>query len=243
MYNASTGSQYGTTIEGSTNEQYGSTVDISIDGSVIAFIDHAGSIRVYEYGGSDYALVDSAFAIADEDSSVSQITLSSTNGSVVAYGTSTNNSSRGVAEAFENETLVNDSICFVAGSIVKTDQGDVKIEDIKPGHTINGLKVVNLISRVYSDNLIKIKQGAFGENVPNKDTYVTLKHKLMYNGELIRAKDIYKYYIKNRKKVCAIANSRVRIYNIMLEKYSTINVNGLVAESLHNEFDGWNKIL
>ena len=99
-----------------------------------------------------------------------------------------------------------------------------------------------MVSRVYCDDLIKIKQGALGENIPNADTYVSQKHKFLYEDQLVRAKDLYKYHMTNRKKIVKISNTRTRIYNIMLEKYSIISVNGLEAESLHNESDEWTKI-
>lgn len=72
------------------------------------------------------------------------------------------------------------SICFVEGSLVETDQGSIKIEEIDTCcHTINGKNIIGLVK---SDGdiscLAHIKQNLISDAVPNLDTFCSPWHKI-----------------------------------------------------------------
>jgi len=120
-------------------------------------------------------------------------------------------------------------ICFPAGASVKTDQGFVNIEKITNQHSINGLKVL-AVSKVLNkcDYLIELKKDALSKNCPNKDTLISRFHKIYHNNKgkmaigLVNGKNI------KRKKT-----KRDLIYNVLLEKYDKMEVNGMSVETLN----------
>ena len=71
--------------------------------------------------------------------------------------------------------------CFRSGSVIKTDQGDVKIENIVAGYnTINNNSIKRVTQAYNSDGVIvKIEKDSLGENKPENDLYMQKDHKLL----------------------------------------------------------------
>ena len=135
---------------------------------------------------------------------------------------------------FSEAESITAPICFIAGSILKTDQGNIKIEDTDiTKHTINGEKIKALTTTVSEeDYLVKIMKGALKNNMPNKDTVVSRDHKIMYRNKWLAAGSLVKL-LPNR--IFKIENNKPQLYNILLNKYATMIVNNLLVETLHPE--------
>ena len=117
--------------------------------------------------------------------------------------------------------------CFRQNTLVKTDQGEIKIQDITTDNTINGLKVNALAKGFNSDGMIaKIEKGAINEYVPTEPLYVQKDHKFILSPMEMSV----------MKKIVWERSPRDEIlYNVLLEKSSHMFVNGLKVETLDPE--------
>jgi hypothetical protein len=97
-------------------------------------------------------------------------------------------------------TSYEDTICFMAGTMIRTPDGEVPIETLKRGDlalTNDGRSVpvdwlgIQTISLRFADKMrvlpIRIRAGAIAENVPSRDLLVSPDHALLVEGALIQA--------------------------------------------------------
>ncbi len=122
------------------------------------------------------------------------------------------------------------NICFPAGTLIRTDQGEIAIEQLQKGkHTI-GRQVIKHITQTISTDkyLIRVGKDVFGKNKPTKPTVMSKDHKIEFHGELVPA---YRFldYSEDVKKV---KYSGEILYNVLLEEYGTMSVNNLRCETL-----------
>ena len=119
-------------------------------------------------------------------------------------------------------------------SIVKTDQGNMKIQEINEKiNTINGEKIITITKTVHPDDyLVKLEKGDISDCVPDKQTIMSPQHKVLYNNKLIPIMDMpmVEYPGKNM-----IKNNKDVLYNVLTENYTTMIVNNMVSETLDNE--------
>ena len=122
--------------------------------------------------------------------------------------------------------VLQSNVCFVAGSIVNTDQGEYAIETLEPGITIDQQKIIAITKTVTSESqLIKLEKDVIAPNYPNQTTVMSQLHKLMYKGRMTKAKDIpYAVSIDYHGQI---------LYNVLLTDYSVMTVNNLTVETLH----------
>jgi len=91
-----------------------------------------------------------------------------------------------------------ETICFMAGTLIRTPSGEVPVESLKRGDLVltnDGREIPvcwlgrQTVSTVFADKLrvlpIRIKAGALGENVPSRDLLVSPDHALLVEGALI----------------------------------------------------------
>ena len=128
------------------------------------------------------------------------------------------------------------SACFLKDTVIKTDSGNVKIQDIKEEkHTINGKKVKALTKTLYAkkgDNippfLVSIQKDALFKNSPDKETFVSPWHQIFYNGKLIQVKDLL-----NKENVSLILyNYKDFVYDILLDTHEKMVANNMIVETL-----------
>jgi len=118
------------------------------------------------------------------------------------------------------------STCFLAGTPVVTDQGEVAIDkiDVKV-NTINGKRIVAITETPGTmDCLCLIQKDLLGENMPNKDTLISIWHKVLYNGEMTEAQDI--------PGVLPHEYNDQPLYNVLMDDHQNMIVNGLTVETL-----------
>lgn len=121
--------------------------------------------------------------------------------------------------------------CFRMGTMIETDQGTMKIEDVVEGYnTINNKQINRLTKCLNSDGLIvKLEKGCLGENKPSQDLYMQKDHKLMlspfeFTGLLSTGKITF----------CQSSTQEI-LYNILLDTHETMNVANITVETLNPE--------
>jgi hypothetical protein len=122
------------------------------------------------------------------------------------------------------------NICFPAGTKIKTDQGEIEIEKIRPDvNTIHG-KAIKHITRTISREkyLIQIKNDAFGRNKPNKTTIMSMDHKVEYDGQMVPAYRLLDYI----PLITKVNYNGEFLYNVLLEEYGSMSVNNIRCETL-----------
>ena len=78
--------------------------------------------------------------------------------------------------------------------------------------------------------MILMKKGSLYKNTPNEDTFLTGGHKVLYNRDMIKAKQLLNgITITKEKSINEI------VYNVLLEgeKQGRMIANGMITETLH----------
>lgn len=123
------------------------------------------------------------------------------------------------------------NICFPSGTLIKTDQGEVEIQNINPEfHTIDNKKINHVTkTRLSDDKLVSFKKNSLGKNVPNKKTVMSGFHKVRYNGIVYEA-----YKLANvLKDVKYVTYDGEYLYNILMDDWQFIKVQNMFVETLH----------
>ena len=147
-----------------------------------------------------------------------------------------------------------DVICFMAGTLIRTPNGEVAVETLKRGDlvlTSDGVsKPVRWLGRqtvstVFADPLrvwpIRIKAGALGENVPARDLRLSPDHAVLVDGALIQAGAL----VNGTSIVRETAVPKVFVYyHVELDDHSLILAENTPAETFIDNvdrlaFDNW----
>ena len=123
--------------------------------------------------------------------------------------------------------------CFPAGTPIQMDQGETAIEQLVPGeHTLRGKNIIAITeTRPQQKHIICFEKDSIGKNIPSQQTLCSKEHKVLYQGEMIKARDLVDM-CKNVKKV---AYNGETLYNVLLEKHGKMLVNNMICETLHPE--------
>jgi surface protein len=126
--------------------------------------------------------------------------------------------------------VMQSNICFPAGTLIKTDQGEVAIEQLQRGKHTLGRKAINHITQTISADkyLVRVGKDAFGKNKPTRPTVMSKDHKIEYEGMMV---PVYRF-LENLKDVTRVKYSREILYNVLLAEYGTMIVNNLRCETL-----------
>lgn len=122
-------------------------------------------------------------------------------------------------------------ICFPAGTPVLTDQGNIDIEKIVPEiHTINNKKIIAITQSLMNDkNIISIEKHSLGLNIPNKKTYISNNHCIVYKNKLVPAN----YLVNRIAGVYFVKYNNEILYNVLMEKHYIMRVNNIRVETLN----------
>ena len=123
--------------------------------------------------------------------------------------------------------------CFPAGTPVQTDQGELAIEQLVPGkHTVRGKSIIAITqTRPLQKHVVCFKKDSLCRNVPSQQTLCSKEHKVLYRGEMTKARDLADM-CKNVKKVSYNGET---LFNVLLEKHGKMLVNNMICETLHPE--------
>ena len=119
--------------------------------------------------------------------------------------------------------------CFRKGTIISTDQEDIKIENIVTGYnTINNKPIKRVTSAYNTDGIIvKVEKGCLGENKPSNDLFLQKDHKLLispfeFAGLLTTGKISF-----------ITSNSDEILYNVLLDSHEIMKVNNIDVETMN----------
>lgn len=145
--------------------------------------------------------------------------------------------------------------CYSKGTLILTNQGYIKVEDIKKGdivvregtilessilEKIIGIKETPIIwiskfrPKILNSRTrpICIKKNAFGEKTPFVDLYVSPGHRLLINDEMVLSSDLINGETIYQDNEC----ESVEYYHFECDKHSAIYANGVLAET-YLDFD------
>ena len=147
-----------------------------------------------------------------------------------------------------------DVICFMAGTLIRTPDGEVAVEALKRGDLVltsdgRARPVTWLgrqtVSTVFADKLrvlpIRVRAGALGEAMPLRDLLVSPDHAILVDGALIQAGALVNgTSILRETRVPAIYT----YYHVELDDHSLILAEGVPAETFIDNvdrlaFDNW----
>ena len=137
-----------------------------------------------------------------------------------------------------------DSVCYAAGTRVLTEDGEVPVEQLVEGSQVvtlvDGEHVLQPVKWLGHRHLdltrhpqahlaapVRIRRGAFGENLPHRDLVVSPDHCVFVDGKLIPAK-----LLINDMTIVQERDARaVTYYHVELPRHSVMLAEGLPAES------------
>lgn len=145
-------------------------------------------------------------------------------------------------------------ICFTPGTRIRTDRGDVAVEEIEEGDRLqtkdNGMQEVlwKGEKRVTGARLyalpelrpIRLRAGALGVERPDEDLIVSPSHRMLVKGAkaralfntdevLVAARDL----VNDRTIVRDLAATSVTYVHLLLPRHEVVFANGLETESFH----------
>lgn len=131
------------------------------------------------------------------------------------------------------DTSIISNICFPAGTPIQTDQGIIPIEQIQTSvHTLQKQPIQYITQTCTLDKyLIAFSPHTLGKNIPRQRTIMSKDHKILYNNQLVPAER----FLDVSSAVKKVAYHGETLYNVLLNKYQLIDVNGLQCETLHPE--------
>jgi len=120
--------------------------------------------------------------------------------------------------------------CFLGGTPVLTDQGEVPIDKLDCSyHTIDQQEIVAVTKTRYNkDTLILLEKDSLKKNYPTRDTVITHKHKIYYKGKMKRAESFVK-----KEGVHLVPYKNQYLYNVLLKTHEVMRINGLICETLY----------
>ena len=137
--------------------------------------------------------------------------------------------------------LAVDVTCFAAGTHILTDRGEVAVEALREGDRLMtrdgahrpiawiGQRWIDTASHPHPERVqpIRIRRGAFADNVPHRDLLVSPDHAIFVDGRLIPAKLLVNH--------ASIAQDRpaggIRYFHVELDRHDVILSEGLPTES------------
>jgi len=143
------------------------------------------------------------------------------------------------------DTLV---ACFAEGTRVQTEDGMVAVEHLTVGDRVVtretaasahpparcepivwiGERIVNCRAHPRPETVwpVRVRAGAFGENVPVRDLYLSPDHAVFVDNVLIPVK-----LLLNATTIAQVGNDRVRYFHVELPRHAIILAEGLTVES------------
>ena len=126
---------------------------------------------------------------------------------------------------------ISSNVCFLAGSLLVTDQGLVNIEKLRiKHHTFNGEQIVAVTRTIAEDEcLIQFEVGSLSTGVPTIPTRMSCAHAVMHEGSMIPAVTLV-----SLEGVSKIPYTRgTPLYNVLLNNHSKMMINNMCVETLH----------
>ncbi len=197
----------------------------------------------------DAAAVAALMLQADPDLTTSQVT-SLLEQSAENMGLPSANQGSGLVQATGAVQLALDqaAMCFCAGTLIRTPDGDVPVERLSVGDRvltwrgearpvvwIGKGQVMVARGRRSAATPVIVRKGALGENVPHRDLHVTKGHSLYLDDVLIPVE----FLVNHRSILWDDFAQEVTIYHVELTAHDVLLANGAPAESYRDDGNRW----
>lgn len=154
----------------------------------------------------------------------------------------------------ETPTPGADNICFGAGTMILTDDGERPVESLSVGDVIvtadHGLQPIRWIGRRTIEvtslrrwpklHPIRIKAGALGPNIPTRDLIVSPQHRVLASGRIVNRLFKCVEVLAAAKHLCSLDGvevawdvETVTYVHVMFDRHEVIFAEGLSTESLY----------
>jgi hypothetical protein len=145
------------------------------------------------------------------------------------------------SDSSDYTALTTDVPCFAAGTRIRTLNGDIAVEDLREGDIVvtrtagrAGARPIVWIGRTEIDlaetdsaHPIRIRAGAFGVNLPERDLLVSPEHAIHANGVLIPARSL----INGATITQDTSKPAITYFHIECAEHEILLAEGLEAES------------
>jgi len=145
------------------------------------------------------------------------------------------------SQAIDPATMPNIAPCYCRGTLIRTERGDVPVEDLAIGDAVvtmsGAARPIKWIGRrSYSGRFalghkdilpVCIEAGAIEDNVPRRDLWISPHHAMYLGGVLIEAIDL----VNGLTIIQATEIERVEYFHIELETHDIIIAEGSLSES------------
>ena len=135
-------------------------------------------------------------------------------------------------------------VCYAAGTLILTEHGEVPVEALAAGDRVAtlrdgrrelmaikwmGQRSVNLAAHPYPHMAapVRIRQNAFGDNLPRRDLLVSPAHAIFTDAQLVPANLLINHMTITQE----LHAPAVTYYHIELDRHAVIFAEGLTAES------------
>ncbi len=222
-----------------------------IDGSATGSLGFSGVVTGVDSGtgknsttGADVIRIDNVVTNAFITSG-SILTILDSGGTIAAIdiGTQTGKFANFIVSGGTTDVFLTDTVCFAEGTRILTDRGEVAVEELEAGDNVvttapnTGTHPVKWIGQRTLDLRahpkprfaapVRIRQGAFGEDLPHRDLVVSPDHALFIDGKLVPAKLL----INGMTVVQEMETASVTYYHVELDHHAVLLAEGLPAES------------
>lgn len=122
--------------------------------------------------------------------------------------------------------------CFPANTLIMTDDGEIEIQNIKPGkHTIRKREIVAITQTRLRDNyIVRFERDAIATNIPIRITDISPNHTVFYRGQMVAAKQFLHPHFED--KIHKIPYNGEILYNVLLKEHDKMIVSNLIVETL-----------
>ena len=141
-----------------------------------------------------------------------------------------------------------DIACFLPGTLIRTDKGEVAVEALKTGDTVMTLhghrrklcwigrgKALATRGRRGAATPIIVRKGALDDNIPHSDLRITKGHALYIDGVLIPAE----FLVNHRSIHWDDRAQEVTVFHLELDAHDVLVANGAAAESYRDDGNRW----
>ena len=144
------------------------------------------------------------------------------------------------------------NMCFLGSEKVETDQGKIRFDKLTTEYTILGKTIKKIVKMFNCDSsLIFISKHAFGNKIPNKNTYIGRNHGVYLDTRFIETNKLEpqihplildiagknivraRNLIKMKKIIEVRRSEHDMVYNVLLEEHGKMVVNGILCETLN----------
>jgi hypothetical protein len=131
--------------------------------------------------------------------------------------------------------------CFAEGTRIRTDRGDIPVQDLRPGARVLSARTGRYVRMAWLGRRtldagrhprpadvapVRIRAGAFGPGRPARDLWLSPDHAVFADGVLVPIR-----YLLNGATITQAPPGRITYFHVELEAHDVLLAEGLPAES------------